>query len=711
MREFAREVFLLAWNEQAERFINPYNFIALSGEKSLAEDDEKCDFTGVISCKMLVKTPVFLPDVSSCQEDKIGHKSYDFFKIDGRPVMPGSEIRGMLRSVYEAATNSCMSALDDIEDGNGKHSKVILTSRTLRPKLPGILCWENNGWVLYKANRFMLTNSDYGNSDGNEFYTLRNGKINIDGTVKKHGEMVKFIAGNQYKNSKFMPQTVKKICGENERDSNIKEGYLCFGEMVKIAKNDGVLGNKHHNNIFTFIMDGRTKAVASAKINPQAIEGYEQLLKDYSDKTKNKTYSEGKHGGYKDYRLNKDAPNLLWYEVVGKNLYLSPACISRTAYYNNLSKLAGKFKPCSDTKKLCKACGLFGTVTENGAFASRIRIADGIIENGFELEPDFVIFKELSGPKSTCTEFYTTRPDGAKLWNYDYKTTGYFRRNPDYAPIGDNGIKIRGRKFYWHHYNCDGKEYYKSDVKTKRNISAKPLNKGEFAFKIFLDGVSRRELNELLWVLTFGENSRDSSFCHKIGMGKPIGLGSVKIVVERLEQRELSFGENGIEYAINNVGFEIKPIFDVNNPPDYIRELLKIADFSATKEYTVAYPIGDDGRNKPNSKAGHQRFKANKTVNSPNDFEPNITYTLPEILSKDTTLPAFKADSQNCTDEAPPKLIFSSSPKEEPPKGRDVTLRCLTQKDKTFIYHSDLIFKTKINVECPICGKIHKLLV
>ena len=59
----------------------------------------------------------------------------------------------------------------------------------------------------------------------------------------------------------------------------------------------------------------------------------------------------------------------------------------------------------------------------------------------------------------------------------------------------------------------------------------------EFRFDIYYDGVTEDQLEKLMWCVHFGENRKDGDLCHKIGHGKPLGLGSVKIVIEKKEER------------------------------------------------------------------------------------------------------------------------------------------------------------------------------
>ncbi|MFQ5633638.1 MAG: RAMP superfamily CRISPR-associated protein, partial [bacterium] len=54
------------------------------------------------------QSPLFVSDSENVYELDNGHKVYRFFKQKGEFAIPASSLRGMVRNVFEAATNSCM---------------------------------------------------------------------------------------------------------------------------------------------------------------------------------------------------------------------------------------------------------------------------------------------------------------------------------------------------------------------------------------------------------------------------------------------------------------------------------------------------------------------------------------------------------------------------------------------------------------------------
>ncbi|MBZ0110083.1 MAG: hypothetical protein K8F52_15630 [Candidatus Scalindua rubra] len=85
-------------------------------EKDIITHEEFTEelLSGKINCKLETLTPLIIPDTSDenglkLQGNKPGHKNYKFFNINGELMIPGSELRGMLRTHFEALTKSCFA--------------------------------------------------------------------------------------------------------------------------------------------------------------------------------------------------------------------------------------------------------------------------------------------------------------------------------------------------------------------------------------------------------------------------------------------------------------------------------------------------------------------------------------------------------------------------------------------------------------------------
>lgn len=99
-------------------FHNPYNFIPAPprdtghtdlGDHAPAAQDvfDPSRYTGVIRVRLVANTPLLVPDTENVQVATNGHKTFPLRRgSDNKPLIPASSVRGMLRSAYEAVTNS-----------------------------------------------------------------------------------------------------------------------------------------------------------------------------------------------------------------------------------------------------------------------------------------------------------------------------------------------------------------------------------------------------------------------------------------------------------------------------------------------------------------------------------------------------------------------------------------------------------------------------
>ena len=116
-----------------QQFNNPYNFVRAikplpeqesEFKKAFVPHDSFQGMSGTITCRLNTLTPFFTPDSRTIEEDtdanseKRGHKRMDYCSTEMPSVKPrapmihGSTIRGVIRSVFEAATNSSFTAID-----------------------------------------------------------------------------------------------------------------------------------------------------------------------------------------------------------------------------------------------------------------------------------------------------------------------------------------------------------------------------------------------------------------------------------------------------------------------------------------------------------------------------------------------------------------------------------------------------------------------
>lgn len=650
----------VTYSEGSESFVNPYHFVPLGKECDRKNDykaikEQNGLLTGWIECELETKSPVFIPNSSNddvfqtrAGNDKV--KSYDFFSREdlsgrfnppppSRPVIPGSELRGVFRSAFEAVTNSCMSTTDD---------ESFLFKRTTIPGHPGIVkrsddgkwylqpCQERIGvaaWNKYRKQPNQWDKNDFSNDIDNASEGMA---VLFDRSTKKYknsrGDEVFFVA--------------------TSFGSGATEGFLHKGESIF---------NKHHESIF--VPDtSKTKILLTDRDLKNLIHNYGL----YADEKVNQSLAAKRHTGYKEFlsiteKKNADdlEPNdlnkaLVYYKQMGAFLYLCPAAIGREVFHKRLKDLIGTFAPCETSDRLCPACALFGFVAGKESVAGRVRFGDAELSQP-EKDPkrlflDAMVLPELASPKPSATEFYLERPpEKTDLWNYDYAGTW---NGKSLVPLQKYSARIRGRKFYWHGGRVRNLENAPDTIRdekiSKRHVKVRPLRKGvSFRFKVYFDEITETELKKLLWVLSLGNSSEHG---HKIGMGKSVGLGSVAVKTNDVIVRTVRISEDGdIEYkTCSRKDLAVFPTLSGKSDTERAKEaksllggdlecieaFLRITKLTNDFEDVIDYPRLDSrSSGLPNKHAAFHWFVGNKQIQGTGGIgvKPVIDQVLPNI--------------------------------------------------------------------------------
>lgn len=626
-------------NERNERhaFVNPYNFIPL-GEKAIrsvqtSDQDQKDLHTGYFVCELENKTPLAIPDTSEKTEDKEKKQHYKYmaYRMDGKLTIPGSSLRGVLRSTYEVFTNSCMVTMDPAE---------ILTARSQSNEAmsPCVLKKENGQWKLYRAKRVALVgrsvdgktkyayppkkyneeksiyhrfgimvaseNSPRGMQEGEKYLVDDKGRL-----IARYGDEVAITEGPAYEKEDQKTKRSRKIWSSSVKTIYAKKGtgaYLYLGEFIS---------KKHAESVF--VIDKQPTNWSDEDIKKalkklgKTIEMYRDNAVNRNLESKDKSKENEIHFGYPGYEyalknVEEGVGGLpLWYNErknsEDEKLRLSMASIGRYGYNATMGDISKDYKPCMDRKCLCPACAVFGMIakgSEQKGKGSQVRITDAVLLG--EEHTDQVTLRELGTPRTSYLPFYSE--DGK---NYD-----------------EEGATIRGRKFYWHiPLAAKDRECYQDSNKTKRNGTFEVIGTNScFQFRVYYDSLTQEQLDMLTWTLNLGGN--DSSKMFKLGHGKPLGLGSVKIKIS--EQVERSYDEAGgyqiTSYQANgNQRWEkeqgrLLPNLLVQEA----RKYLTVFEFHENENTKICYPYvyGENGvsyksadNEDKNELANHQWFK------------------------------------------------------------------------------------------------------
>lgn len=626
----------MPWDEE-ERFSNPYNFVPFEGICQRADVPYKPgNLTGYLECTLELLTPLFIPNTSN---DKALHRvsvvdnpeasSYDFFSYenlsgrgiggcihrkDSEPVIPGSEMRGAVRSVFEAAFNGCMSVVEKDRP---------LGRRTTQPKIPGIMRKNTVGWEIVPCRRWML-NTTIKTKDSHEESRFGKYVEPEDYESWREGQILHMKPGGNYITSRGHNTKCPVVADWSvEKVQGWQKGYLHKGEWYL---------NKHHESVFIPLERAKPIPVSDTDVRRLC-----EVLRQYRNPKTNRTEE---HKGYKKYRM--EGQEILVYYNEGFPLYLSPACIGKEVFQQSIGRLLesiGGYQPCQRRDAVCPACALFGMIGRQAPFqsrASRVRFGDGrLMDPPSDMSecylPDITL-PELGEPKPGTVEFYIlpttekgTSPYG--YWTYDYEMRYEDGENKksERVSLNSNQPQLRGRKFYWHS-SVEAKYLQNQEPLSPMNQRIRPMDhrrEGKnvvFQFHVYFENIKKEELKQLAWALTFGE----PDCAHKLGRGKPLGFGSVRIGIDKIYLRT-------IDKKTGEWKCTLLQNFDHSLPITKSMQILQLLASWEKRPKSVSYPLGKGKKSGENQEASHQWFRGNRErIPGYPATRPNFAKVLPK---------------------------------------------------------------------------------
>lgn len=581
----------------SDNFLNPYNFVRTPGpivEKNILgrmpppSHDRWVGLSGRITCTLDVKTPLFISDAQEVDGKEGEHRKFRFFRWNDQPTVPASSLRGMVRSVFEAATNSCFSIFQSDDpypleyrktevgrwiparvvevNGHGVKLELLDASDTNNPAYPvGVelhrntrhgrpLAFIRTGVIHAYAPR-VLNQSQVAFRPGPPFYRMQNGQaepVFQDGT--RIAARVKLALANHRDRYQYF-EVNELVPADQHMALRAQTGeQIVYGYVHVTGPN---IENKHDERIFFRWNDPATKEAPSWNQVPKEVrlEGDEMVVKEYNAHLKE--YYERNEKQVKE--LNRRFADKAWqpendtvpfpstfiqvakrlqagdlvYAIVENNRVdsLRPVAIPRVRYAHKRQDYLRTHAHCKDYDALCPACRVFGWVTEKAkpdqariSYAGRVRFSHAIFTTN-DLGGEEKRLAILSSPKPTTWLFYLAQQNGKPATEQRGYRTDY----------NDDAAQLRGRKVYRKHEGDIWKEANPHEMPaTDQNRTLKEyIERGATTtFSVDFENLAGEELGALLWALEI------NGWEHRLGFAKPLGLGSVRVCVSKLELKE-----------------------------------------------------------------------------------------------------------------------------------------------------------------------------
>lgn len=499
----------------------PYNFIPLNesvveGETFLQNDRYHDDrLTGYIDCGIKTLTPIYIRDTYTEDdlkrhneaERKGGKEKHivpDFFSpADSDNIrIPGSSLRGMIRTLVEMVSWSKFGFFED----RGLYYRGLADKSNLRDEYQENMVDKNDyhyskiraGFLRKDGHNYKIIPSK--DSNGCQIYRVpfdRKTKV-VDGLERGLNEFTFEEVYFQQVLPKLHPHAKKlkyvkvtSVSRMQDKDHPTK-GFLV---------SSGLFGEKKHMH---WLINEPDTSIPKIVIPETDIENY---TKDADRKDKAALLEKCKD--HSRYPNGVPCFYIEWKDSKGNTrISFGHTGMFRLAYERSIGEHLPGFL--QDKSKVDIAEAIFGKVAEKGedSFAGRVFFEDAVLLNP-EKDPlmEESIPQILSTPKPTTFQHYLVQNSN------DIRNLNHY----------NSQVNIRGNKLYWHK---SGEKWQETDTTfSTQHTKIRPVKPEiEFKFRIRFENLSEIELGALLFVL-----SLPAGCAHKIGLGKPLGLGSIEI--------------------------------------------------------------------------------------------------------------------------------------------------------------------------------------
>ena len=507
----------------------PYNFVPLPDQVVPAEPlpDHDCyhadRHSGHFTVTLTTETPLYIrgmltkDEADEQEKNKSKYKDKpDFFQRNGKPVIPGSSLRGMLRSLVEIVAFGKLQPISDrrliyraafdLTSLGDSYRRMTLGER------------RKDGAFDYPSPRLL---GGYLRQAGSDYY--------IQPARKFEGESFVFV--NKDGLGRLEPQSIHEVWVKPARRSNHRTTKKDIELKIAISEKASRVSEAGLQKA-VLVVSGRAN---NRRWHPAIFEPDNTApLKPISDELW-KQYEEDrdmKRGIDARKLMNDGDPLFYLVDENGQLIFFGPTLMFRLLYAHSLADLIPANGEVAGKMDMAEA--IFGWARRgedkqdtHDPVASRVSVSDAVTtlpkQSDDKKQPDFYegefTPKILGGPKPTTFQHYLEQPNGERT---DKKTLVHYATKPK--------PKLRGHKLYWRQRGTQISHIQESDKSKQRDTQhtrMKPVKTGvTFKFTVRFENLTAAELGALAWALYLPCSAEHR---HQLGMGKPYGMGVVKL--------------------------------------------------------------------------------------------------------------------------------------------------------------------------------------
>lgn len=644
------------WKEKrVTDFVNPYTFVPLPQKVVRGQppghdpgpDEARERYVGALEVTWHIQSPIAIP-------------TEEWGSIGGDVRIPGSSIKGAVRSTHEMLFGGCLRQVD-------------LGYRPTYRQLPNMDALKDWRMAVVLDDDEVLLCEEEKKRSSVDSETLRQ---RLGGKART-GDVIAVNSKNDWKDKPERRVAERFQVRDRPADASGYENLAgCY--VVLITKE----GARHE----TATVKGkkvRTKWYWSlGKLTRERATISSQAKRDFSwammearpdgerwiDVFRGKT----KLGQARGNKHALEPGSVIWVKVLNGKVI----AIKLSQFWRERSKeclgdrIPKETHPCDDENlRLCPSCSVFGSADtlndkadtderrregDQRSYAAHVRFGAAV---GVDLQGDEVTLAPLGQPHlgAGLTYLEPKSPEAAPA----SRDERWSRWDSDGTPKR----QLRGRKFYWHsnperqldhlkHTQGVGdvpgrhlkREHHGAEMCTKAQL----VTGGTFRQTITFDGLDQFGVASLLAALQPGRLLGDGEFALHLGRGKPLGLGSVtaEITAARITTVAARYGDKGDKAETPLEKFVIDPAEvrtrcgDLDAVHEGARKVLRL-DGLGENWWKVTYPTTQPWR-QFGSKEFDESFKFFKDFGGPAQsknrkvsWKPGAWRPMPEITADD----------------------------------------------------------------------------